>query len=130
MIVGLLVLNLTYNPFRNEPNKQKDQVRSIAEFVIAKLDNKPFNFALITPGNSDHGYRYYLELYGRKPVTIETPVVDPSRATVTDQLMVVCEDPDCKPLGDPLYEIAGFGPAKSIGYWDLKNVKVYKLTHE
>ncbi len=130
LLVGLLVLNLMHNPFRFEPNKQKDQIKNISEFVISKLDDKPFNFALITPGNSDHGYRYYMEIYGRKPVTIETPAVDPDRRTVTTQLMVVCEDPECKPLGDPLYEVAGFGTAVIKGQWDLKHVKVFKLGHE
>lgn len=31
----------------------------IAEFIMQKTNNKPFNFALITGGNSDHVYRYF-----------------------------------------------------------------------
>lgn len=128
LLAGLLVLNLSNNPFKNPPNKQKDQVKRIAEFVLSKTDsNKPYNFALLAQGNSDHAYRYYLELMGRKPVTIENDVVDPQRNTVTDQLMVVCEEKECHPLGHPLYEIAGFGKAKIAGEWPIINVKVYKL---
>lgn len=130
LLAGLLVLNLIDNPFKDEPNRQKDQVKSIAEFVVSKTDNKPYNFALATPGNSDHAYRYYLELYGRKPVTIEPPEVDPSRHTRTDQLLVICEDKACKPLGSPMYEVSGFDAnAKIAGEWELPNVKVFKLVH-
>ncbi|MBA3723904.1 MAG: glycosyltransferase family 39 protein [Candidatus Levybacteria bacterium] len=129
VVVSLLLVNIANNPFTKPPNKQKDQVKNIAEFIISKLDNKPFNFALITPGNSDHAYRYYLEIMGRRPITIETPAVDPDRRTVTDQLIVVCEERGCKPLGHPLYEVAGFGPATSVGDWKLPSVEVYKLVH-
>ena len=97
--------------------------------MISKTDNKPFNFALLTPGNSDHGYRYYMDYLGHKPVAIDTPANDPQRKTVTDELMVVCEDLKCKPLGNPLFEIAGFGNAVSVGEWDYSHVKVYKLVH-
>jgi 4-amino-4-deoxy-L-arabinose transferase-like glycosyltransferase len=127
LTLALIIFNLTNNPFKNEPNRQKDQIKRIAEFVISKTDNKPFNFALITPGNSDHGYRYYMEIMGRKPITIENDAVDPQRRTVTEQLIVVCEQRDCEPLGHPLYEVAGFGPATRAGEWTLPQVDVYKL---
>lgn len=131
LLAGLLVVNLAYNPFRNPPNKQKDQVKRISEFVISKTDkNKPYNFALLAQGNSDHAYRYYLELMGRKPITIENEMVDPQRQTVTDQLLIVCEEAECKPLGHPLYEIAGFGTAKIAGEWTASHFKVYKLVHD
>lgn len=129
LVTGLLLFNLSNNPLLHEPNKQKDQIRDISEFVISKTGNKPFNFALITPGNSDHGYRYYLEIMEHKPVTIENDMVDPQRRTVTDQLLVVCEDKACKPLGDPLYEVAGFGQAEIAGQWELQHVRVYRLIH-
>lgn len=125
--IGLFIFNLTNSPFVYEPNKQKEQIKRISDFVASKTDNKPFNFALITPGNSDHGYRYYLEISGHKPVTIENDMVDPERKTVTGQLLVVCEDTSCKPLGHPLYEVAGYGSASISGQWDLQHVKVFRL---
>ena len=121
--------NLAGMPFRYEPNRQKDQVRTIAEFVLSKTDGKPYNFALITPGNSDHAYRYYFLINNRPPVTIENEAVDPDRTSVTDQLLVVCEDVNCKPLGHPLFEVAGFGRAEIVGEWDVSVVKVFKLKH-
>lgn len=129
LLAVLVIYNTLGNPFRYVPNRQKDQVRQIAEFVLSKADNKPFNFALITKGNSDHGYRYFMELRGWKPIVIESPQVDPERKSVTDQLLIVCEDTACQPLGHPLWEVAGFGRAEIVGEWPVSVVKVYKLTH-
>ncbi len=125
----LLLLNLWGNPFRFPPNRQKDQVKAISEFILSKTDGKPYNFALLTLGNSDHGYRYFFAVHGKNPVTLDNLDKDPQRESVTDQLFVVCEDPNCKPLGAPLWEVAGFGRAEIAGEWQVSVVKVYKLTH-
>ncbi len=116
-------------PFRYEPNRQKDQVRKISEFVLSQAHDKPFNFALITGGNSDHGYRYYFDILGHKPVVIQNDVNDPERKTVTDQLLIVCEDTNCHPVGHGLWEVSGFGRAEVAGVWDVSVVKVYRLVH-
>ena len=60
---------------------------------------------------------------------LENEMNDPKRATVTDQLIVICEISECKPLGHPLWEIAGFGRAQIVGEWDVSFVKILKLTH-
>lgn len=125
----LLVVNLWAMPFRFAPNRQFEQVRKIAEFVFDKTEGKPYNFALITLGNSDHAYRYFFKLWEKNPVVIQNGEIDPKRKSVTDQLLIVCEDPQCKPLGHPLWEVAGFGRAEIVGGWDVSVVKVYKLTH-
>lgn len=127
--VGLLVFNLQGRPFLHTPNNQLGQTKMIAQEVIAKTEGKPFNFALVTGGNSDHAYRYFFEIWGNSPVTIENESNDPARTTVTNQLIVLCEMQECKPLGHPLWEIAGFGPAQIVGEWDVSFVKIMKLTH-
>lgn len=125
----LLFINLSYNPFRYEPNRQKEQVKKISQFVFSKTDNKPFNFALITAHNSDYAYRYYFDVLGKSDVRMENPTFDPKRKTVTDQLLVVCEDVECKPLGHPLFEVSNFGRAEIVGEWNVSVVKVFKLVH-
>jgi 4-amino-4-deoxy-L-arabinose transferase-like glycosyltransferase len=127
IFVGAFLYNFSGMPFQYIPNRQKDQVRLIAEAVIEHSDNKPYNFALISKGNSDHAYRYYLEVLGHEPVTLENTIIDPERKTVMDQLLIVCEDITCKPLGDSLFDVAGFGRAEIVGEWDVSVVKVYKL---
>ncbi|HSA84386.1 MAG TPA: glycosyltransferase family 39 protein [Patescibacteria group bacterium] len=127
LFTGIFFYNLSGNPFQYVPNRQKDQAKTISEFVLSQTNGKPYNFALISGGNSDHAYRYFLETADRPPVTIENPMVDPERKTVTDQLLIVCEDTSCQPLGHSLFEVAGYGRAEIVGEWNVSVVKVYKL---
>jgi 4-amino-4-deoxy-L-arabinose transferase-like glycosyltransferase len=127
--VWLLYVNWQARPFVFAPNNQLGQVKVIAKAVLDKTGSKPFNFALITNYNSDHAYRYFFEIWGNKPVTIEYDQADPTRRSVTDQLLVICELSDCKPLGHPLWEIAGFGRAQIAGEWSVPFVRIFKLVH-
>lgn len=128
-IIGLSLFNWQGRPFIYEPNRQLAQVALISQTVLEKSEGKPFNFALITGGNSDHAYRYFFEIWNKKPVVIENTDIDSQRNTVTDQLLVVCEDTSCQPLGNSLWEVAGFGRAEIAGVWDVSVVKIYKLVH-
>lgn len=125
---ALLLVNWEGRPMKFPPNNQLGQVRKISEVAFREAGGRPFNFALITTGNSDHAYRYFFEIWGNPPVTIENEAVDPSRRTVTDQLIVICETA-CQPLGNPLWEVAGFGRAEIEGQWDVPFVKIYRLVH-
>lgn len=109
--------------YKNPPNRLINQTEAVAKFVIEKSQGQPFNFGLITDHNSDHAYRYFLEVKGHKPVELET--------LITQQLMVVCESKSCKPLGHPSWEIAGFGRAEIVGEWEIPDIgiKVIRLTH-
>ena len=131
LFVGIFGYNLYYQPFQFEPNNQKGQTERIAQFVIQQTDNRPYNFALLSQGlgNSDYAYVYYLTILGHTPVTLDNTINDPQRKTVTDQLLVVCEDANCKPLGNSLWEVAGFGQAAVWKSWFIPWVKVYKLVH-
>jgi len=133
-IAGLLycwivILNIQKVPLRHSPNRQLEQTKSIARFVLKKTEGKPFNLALISRNNTDFAYRYFLEVWKKSPVVIEPPQIDPERETVTSQLFVLCEDKECQPLGHPLWEIAGFGMAKIEQEWEVCGVKIYKLVH-
>lgn len=125
----LMFFNWQGRPFLYPPNNQLSQAKRIADTALAQTGGKPFNFALITGSNSDHTYRYFFEIAGRAPITIENNQVDPARTSVTDQLIVICELSDCKPLGHPLWEIAGFGRAEITGEWDVPFVKIFRLVH-
>ena len=50
---SMLIFNLLDMPFRYPPNNQKRAAEKVADFVLEKAGNKPYNFALITKGNSD-----------------------------------------------------------------------------
>jgi 4-amino-4-deoxy-L-arabinose transferase-like glycosyltransferase len=125
----MLAVNWQGRPFLYTPNSQLQQAKNIARVAYEKTGGKPFNFALLAGNNTDHSYRYFFEIWGNPPVTIENTQIDPDRKTVMNQLIIICEESDCKPLGHPLWEIAGFGRAEIIGQWDVSFVKIYKLVH-
>ncbi|MBI5122289.1 glycosyltransferase family 39 protein [Candidatus Roizmanbacteria bacterium] len=126
---GIFLYDFGGRPQQYIPNRQKNQAKIISEAVIQHAGNKPYNFALISKGNSDHAYRYFLDVLGHPPSTIQNTILDPKRESVTDQLLIVCEDVTCQPLGYSLFDIAGFGRAEIVGSWDVSVVKVYRLVH-
>ncbi len=127
LLLFIIYINISGVPFKYQPNRQLNQMKTIAEFVVEKAEGKPFNFALITGGNSDHAYRYFFKVWNKTSVVMLDLEKDPKRETVTDQLFVVCESIPCYPLGHSLWEIAGFGRAEIENEWDVSVVKVYKL---
>jgi len=111
------------------PSNLLNNTEKIARFIYDKTEGQPYNFALIANKNSDHAYRYFLEIWGHQPVIIENPVNDPERKTVTSQLLIVCEEKVCQPLGHPLWEIAGFGQAEITGEWKVVTTTILRLVH-
>ncbi len=113
----------------HKPNNLVEQTKGVDRVVLALTRNQPYNFALITPGNSDQAYRYFLEIWNRPPLTIENPAIDPQRKTVAGQLVVICEGP-CAPLGNPLWEVAGFGRAEiAERVTGPVGITIYRLVH-
>ncbi|HSX09101.1 MAG TPA: glycosyltransferase family 39 protein [Candidatus Saccharimonadales bacterium] len=131
LFIAIFGYNIYYQPFQYPANNQRSQTEDVAKFVIQQINNQPYNFALLSAGNgnSDYGYIYFLTIYRHPPVTIQPSSADPNRTSVTDQLMVVCEDVGCKPLGNPLWEIAGFGQADVWKTWNVSVIKVYRMVH-
>jgi len=127
VVIFLTYFNLSHLPLLKQPSSLLNQTKEISRFVFERAEGRPYNFALLTERNSDHAYRYFLELWGNPPATIENQTVDPERKTVMDQLIIICEEKVCRPLGHPLWEIAGFGRAEIEGEWQVSLVKVFKL---
>lgn len=118
-----LALFVTKGFYTSLPNRLIEQTNIIADAVIKSAGGKQFNFALVSQSNSDHAYRYYLEIKGHPPTSLEE--------NVTDQLIVLCEQKECEPLGHPLWEIAGFGRAEIVEVHSLADYgfKIYTLIH-
>ncbi|MBI2622869.1 MAG: hypothetical protein HYW64_02135 [Candidatus Levybacteria bacterium] len=108
---------------RIEPMGKTLVIIALLILVWLNAQGIPFRFS----PNRQKEYRYFFKLAGKDPVIIETFKNDPKRQTVADQLLIVCEDPECKPLGHSLWEVAGFGRAEIAGEWQVSVVKVYKL---
>lgn len=121
LIVALGYINLAHSPLRYPPNHQLQRTQKVAQFVIDKSEDRPYNFALIAQNNYDAAYQFYFDVYKHKPKQVPFEI--------TDQLFVVCEDPVCEPINNRKYEIAAFGWAKIESEEDFGGVKVFKLIH-
>lgn len=123
--LSLLTLDQSNRWFlRQEPNRLLAQTERIAREIISMSDANPYNFALITSGNSDHAYRYFLERLGKPPLSLEQ--------VVTGQLIAVCEkvQSECQPLGNPVWEVAGFGRAELTETIIVPpGITIYRLMH-
>lgn len=129
LFLAVFLYALKWNPLQFQGNRQKLQMQTIADFVLSKTNRQPFNFSIISGGNSDYAYRYFFSVANDNPVTIDNLINDPRRKTVTQQLFVVCESLPCQPVPNPDFPIAGFGQAKIVNEWDISVVKIYKLAH-
>ncbi len=133
IIIGVLIIiaifEIEVTPILKPPNRLAAQSQEIAQFILRQSGSEKYNFALIAGKNSDHAYRYFLEIGGNTPIEIQDPNNDPTRISVMPQLFVVCEEKVCQPLGHSLWEIAGFGRAEIAGQWNVGLFKIFKLTH-
>ncbi len=122
IVVGLVVINLVNSPLKIGPTYQLQRTAAVAEFVSQQANNKPFNLALISKRNYDRSYVYFLQLQGAPYFTIHQQLAD--------QLFVICEEPGCEPINNPLWEIAAFGWSKIDRTWEFPwGVKLFKLVH-
>ncbi len=124
-VVFLTVLNFYNSHLQYGPNNQLAHTRQITDFILRESGDQNFNLALLSKGNYDMSYRYFLPLENSRYKTIHEGL--------TEQLFVVCEiqpADSCQPIGNPLWEIASFGWAKIDREWEFPwGVKLYKLIH-
>ncbi len=111
--------------FQIPPNRLLDQTKNISLIGVDMAKAKPYNFALIATGNSDHAYRYFMDITNNPPVPLETQV--------TEQLIIICEQREetCQPLGNPTWEVAGFGRAEVVETKTapLGGITIFRLIH-
>ena len=126
LLAGLLLLAVKELPLRYPPSYQLPKTQAIANFILDKAENKPFNLALVAERNYDDAYAFFMEKQGKPPIRIE-----PEKAgeTIADQLFVICEQLPCQPVYHPKAEIAMFGWSKVDEKWEIEGIEVYKLSH-
>ncbi|KKU03469.1 MAG: hypothetical protein UX99_C0024G0004 [Candidatus Amesbacteria bacterium GW2011_GWB1_47_26] len=119
---ALLLANISNFPLRFSPNNQLAHTQEIAGFIKEQASGQPFNLALIAKRNYDKGYVYFLDIQKAPYYTIHQKL--------SDQLFVICEDPVCEPINNPLWEIAAFGWAKIDRQWEFPwGTKLFRLVH-
>jgi 4-amino-4-deoxy-L-arabinose transferase-like glycosyltransferase len=134
-VVAITFVDLQNSPIRSAPNRQLERAMVVAKKVeeIAGQNlpagRQGFNFALIADNNYDSAYRYFLDLDNAKVIDID---VQNTKATITDELIVVCErvKEKCDPTHNAKTEIAAWGWSKiSQEYDNVFGVTIYKLEH-
>lgn len=121
LVVIILIGEIIRSPLIDTPQNQVKRTQEVARYVIELADGKPFNFALLAEHNYDAAYQFYLDVYGYKPKVL--PHVK------TDQLIVVCEDKICNPVGNAKHEIAAFGWTKIEYEKEFQGLRIFKLVH-
>jgi len=119
VIILILISMVSLSPLKSSPNRQLQRTQVIAQEVLNNTGGKPYNFALIAKSNYDAAYQFYLEQYGGKPGQLPFEK--------TEQLFVVCEDEECRPINHPKFEIAAFGMSKIEWEKDFEGIKLFKL---
>jgi len=126
LLCFLVFLAVKESPLRYPPNQQLKRTQTIARFVLAKAQDRPFNLALLAERNYDEAYAFFMEVWGKPPLRIDP---QKSKETIAEQLFVICEQLPCQPVGHPKAEIAMFGWTKVAEKWQIERTEVYKLIH-
>lgn len=102
------------------------QIRQIAKIVADDVKDESFNITSTLDGDSRAlPYRYLIDVYGEKPLDIQT-------YDKGDSLYIVTRDPIRSVRESALFEIASFQPSNVAKSWNIVgDIKLIKLTkHE
>lgn len=124
MFMGLFVfLNARNYDFVNSGGaRQIDRSIRIARSIEERITVDTYQVASLPDKFGDTTYRYFLEVWGNRPLEKDT-------REQADELFVVCVG-ECTPIGDPLWDIAFFQPTEVVDTWDIEDVTIYKLIRE
>lgn len=120
-VFGFIFLNFQKYPYFKYPeNNQIKLAQTVAKKIYDNVDKEKFTVTSLPEKYSDSTYRYFLELWGKRPIEKDS-------LTKADELFLVCEK-KCSPIiGNPQWDIAYFAPNKIIGKWTINGIKIYKL---
>lgn len=128
VLFPILYFSIKDSNLRYAPNRLVQRAEAVAEKINKEAYGRDFNIAVLSEGNYEDGYQYFLEQKGYPIKEIDPLNYD---LTVTGQLFVVCELPeqDCDPTHSAKAEVANFGWSKVEDKWDVNGVILYKLIH-
>jgi len=104
----------------NTGSNQIEKAKKISKVIYDNISQKKYMLTAIPEVYSDHTARYFLEIWNKKSL-------ERDETKQAQELFVICEKP-CKPIGNPLYDIAIFSARKIAGKWTVDDVTIYKLT--
>lgn len=120
-MASFLFLNYQgYYFFTAKENNQIDTARDIALKIAPHVQPEQYRLTSSPNWATDYTYRYFLEVYGKKPIEKDSLKRTPS-------LIVVCER-QCEPLKDTQWDVSYFAPKKIAQIGQVGSVTIYRLT--
>lgn len=115
-----LLLNArSYYFFTNKGNYQIRKAKNAAKIIAQNVSHKKYALTALPEQYSDWTYRYFLEIFRKKPIEKDS-------LEKVAELFVVCEG-RCFLIGNPQWDIAYFAPNKIEQAWKSDDVTIYKL---
>lgn len=105
-----------------EGNRQIWRAKIIAESIIEKKPQSPYQVVPIPYTEMDGHIRYFLEILGERPLS-------EASADQPKELYMLCYENECDALNHPQWQIAAFENKKVDKIWKIDRVKIYKLIH-
>jgi len=105
----------------NQGYSQINKAQKVAKVIKNNNAQKDYTLISLPESSSDAQYRYFLEIWGHKPIDREI-------LKKTNELFIACEHP-CQTIGNPQWDIALFAPTKIDQTWKVEGVTIYKLSH-
>ncbi len=112
----------SYHYFYDQGSDQITKAQVIARAIKDSVTKEKFVVTALPNQYSDSTYRYFLEVWGKR--ALEKDSIEPSQ-----ELFVICEG-ECKPIGDPQWDIAFFKPKKvEEKRLILPHITMYRLSN-
>ncbi len=111
-----------YPFYQKQGNFQTKIAKKIAQSIIKENPKPPYQIVPIPFTEMDGHIRYYLEIYGKKPLSEESSIEG-------NELYVLCYEKNCDVLNHPQWQIAAFSNKKIKKIWLVDRVKIYKIVH-
>lgn len=105
--------------FKRHTN-QINRAANVAKIIFDHVSQKKFTLTALPNQYSDTSFRYFLEIWRKKPIEKES-------LEKGIELFIVCEE-KCNPMDSPQWDIAYFAARKVVGVWKTYDVTIYKLT--
>ncbi len=123
LMLGYVLANAAEFKFFFGPgNRQVDRARKVAAAVEREVEKMPFQTVALPENETDHAYRYFLEIGGKPPL----PDNSVERA---EELFVLCFTKECEVLNHPQWQIAAFENQEVGKIWSTEGIRIYKLVH-
>lgn len=121
LVVFMLLQSHNYYFLYGTPNYQINHAEHISKAIFDNVTSDSYQVSGIPDYYDDNTYRYFLELWGKRPLAKDSL----EKGT---EMFAVCER-SCEPLKAPQWSITFFKPNKIVGQWEVEGVTIYKLTN-